>query len=89
MPSNGKLLEGFNYRTEERPATPDDILNKYAAQYEREMVVLDTTMSDTNSTSSEETKEIEDQKELDIPMKEAIDLLSPEGNIDDGIKEED
>jgi len=90
MPSNGKVLDGFNYRTEERPNSPTDILNKYASQIAPKAIVADSAISDSTMKSAGLIKENNVQEETDAPMKEALDLLSPEGQtVKDGIKEED
>jgi|UPI00034505CE lipopolysaccharide export system protein LptA len=96
MPIGGKKLDGFNYRTSERPVSSIDILNKYLALLNKEMIALDSSQTDSVSgiTTDSILNEVEKvtQEEIDATMKEAIDLLSPsldKGTNQEGIKEED
>jgi len=96
MPIGGKKLDGFNYRTSERPVSSIDILNKYLALLNKEMIALDSSQTDSVSgiTTDSILNEVEKvtQEEIDATMKEAIDLLSPsldKGPNQEGIKEED
>lgn len=94
MPSNGKKLEGFNYRTDERPVSAGDILAKYAAQKQLEITLTDSTVADSTVDSSAalnaSLKSTKGLNTIDASLKEAIELVAPEvPDKENAIKEED